>query len=144
MKEKIVNLVKKLKKCLKNEKDIVFAILFGSVARGNTTEESDIDIAISFVERPDYNRIIDLILKISRCLNAREDKIDITIIDDKTPLELRYKIIRDGILIFAKDIEKFKRFRDYSISLYLDFKEALEAVKYGRKYIEKAEEFLWS
>jgi len=71
---------------------------------------------------------------------VREDKIDITIINDEVSLELRYKILRDGILILARDLESYKRFRDLSISMYIDFKKALELVEYGKKYLRKAEE----
>ena len=137
-------LVKKLRKCLEDRENIIFAILFGSSARGLVGPESDIDIAIRFRKDPDPEELSDLILKLSECLDVREDKIDITIINDEVSLELRYKILRDGILILARDLESYKRFRDLSISMYIDFKKALELVEYGKKYLRKAEEMLWN
>ncbi|MHA1616786.1 MAG: type VII toxin-antitoxin system MntA family adenylyltransferase antitoxin [Candidatus Njordarchaeales archaeon] len=136
-------LVKKLKKCLEDKENILFAILFGSIVKGDFGENSDIDIAIRFRKRPSLEKLVNLIVELSECLNVNEDKIDITIIDNDLPLELRYKILRDGILVFARALEDYKIFRDVSISMYIDFRKALELVEYGKKYLKKAEELLW-
>ena len=80
---------------------------------------------------------IDLIYRLARCLGVTEDKIDLVILSNSTPLELRYKMLRDGILIFARNMELYRRYRDESISMYLDLRVALKAVRYGEIYINK-------
>ena len=78
-----------------------------------------------------------MIFSISSKLKVPEDKVDIVILDDDTPYELRYKIFRDGILIFSRNENAFKRYRDKSISLYLDFKVFVDKLNLKKKYLEK-------
>lgn len=42
------NLIQKLKKYFESKREIAFAFLFGSYARGNTNKLSDVDIAVYF------------------------------------------------------------------------------------------------
>ena len=127
----------KIANALKKYKNISFAILFGSQARMSQHPASDIDIAIYFDEKPGYEEIINIISDIAEVLQISEDKIDITILNHEISLELRYKIFRDGVIIFSRDMDKLRRFRNLSLSLYLDYKIALEKVRYSKKFIEK-------
>ena len=135
-------MLSELKLCLYKFDYIVFAILFGSQATGYETSESDVDVAIYPNRDLSVEDKIELIYQISKCLGIPEDKIDILILSNALSLELRYKIFRDGILIFARDERIYKKFRDLSISLYLDYKIALDKVKYGEKYLKKTKEML--
>jgi len=117
--------------------NVLFAILYGSAARRELVAESDIDIAIYTSNEMTIDDRIDLIYRLARCLGVTEDKIDLVILSNSTPLELRYKMLRDGILIFARDMELYRRYRDESISMYLDLRVALKAVRYGEIYINK-------
>lgn len=123
-------------------RNISFAILFGSQARMYQHPASDIDIAIYFDKKPSYEEIINITSDIAEILQIPEDKIDITILDHEISLELRYKIFRDGVIIFSREMDKLKRFRDLSLSLYLDYKIALEKVRYSEKFIKKMRAFL--
>jgi len=130
-------LISKLRSCLSSMENVLFAILYGSAARRELVAESDIDIAIYTSNEMTIDDRIDLIYRLARCLGVTEDKIDLVILSNSTPLELRYKMLRDGILIFARDMELYRRYRDESISMYLDLRVALKAVRYGEIYINK-------
>ena len=129
------NIVEKIAETLRDNEKIVFAILFGSYARGLINVHSDVDLAIYFKERPSFDELSELISSIALALNVPEDKIDILILDDDVPYELRYKVFRDGIPILINDENEFKRYRDKSISLYLDFKVFKQKFDLDRKYI---------
>ena len=131
------SLISKLRSCLSSMENVLFAILYGSAARGELVAESDIDIAIYTSNEMKIDDRIELIYRLAKCLGIIEDKIDIVILNNLTPLELRYKIFRDGILILARNMELYRRYRDESISMYLDLKVALKAVRYGEIYINK-------
>jgi len=132
---KFEGIVDKVAKALKDNENIVFAILFGSYAKNLINIHSDIDLAIYFKERPSFDELSELISSIALALNVPEDKIDILILDDDVPYELRYKVFRDGIPILINDENEFKRYRDESISLYLDFKVFKQKFDLDRKYI---------
>ncbi len=131
------SIITRLKGCFETAKNVLFAILYGSVARGGSTSESDIDVAIYTTDEVGVDERIELIYRIAKCIGVSEDKVDVVVLGDSTPLELRYKIFRDGILIFSRDIEFYRRYRDESISMYLDLKVALRAARYGEIYINK-------
>ncbi len=82
-------------------KDKVFAvILFGSFARGEQTEKSDIDICIVAKEKEKIREIWNRILE-----SGLTDKYDIKIFE-LLPIRLKIEIIKDGRIIFCKDEKK--------------------------------------
>ncbi|BCB95254.1 hypothetical protein JZK55_01760 [Dissulfurispira thermophila] len=46
------NGISKIKKSLKKDDNVIFALLFGSYATGKQKKDSDIDIAIYFKKKP--------------------------------------------------------------------------------------------
>ena len=129
-------IIRKLREVFEKDSNILFAVLFGSFARGHNTSSSDIDIAVRFKVKPDFDYLNDLIYSIAKTLNYREDKIDILVLDDSVPYELRYRVFRDGIPIIIRDSKAFKHYRDKSISLFLDFKVFKKKLRLDEKYLE--------
>ena len=79
-------------------KDKAFAIiLFGSFARGEQTEKSDIDICIVAKEKGKIKEIWNKILE-----SGLTEKYDIKIFE-LLPLKLKIEVIKEGKVIFCKN-----------------------------------------
>ncbi|RIK07196.1 MAG: hypothetical protein DCC49_10610 [Acidobacteria bacterium] len=61
--------------------------IFGSAARGDTSPDSDLDVCVSFSEKPDELGLIDELTKLTEF-----DQIDLAVIDNAPPL-LRAKAL---------------------------------------------------
>ncbi len=99
-----------------------FAYVFGSVVSGFADNESDIDMAIGFGENfsnaTKQENILDALVEpLAHALGIADKKIDIKIFG-QLPVALRFRIIRDGKLIYLKDItshrlQAVRAIRDY-------------------------------
>ena len=137
IKLKINKVIRKIAKALETEDKIIFAVLFGSVAKGLMTKLSDFDIAIYSKEKLSNEEIMNLIYAIASELNINEERVDLVILDRYSPYELRFKVFRDGLPIIIRDLEVYKKYRDESISFYLDFKVFKKKLNLDKRYIEK-------
>ena len=120
-----------------DDERVSFAILFGSLVNGTWSENSDVDIAIYPKRELSVDDKLDILFKIAKGLNTNEDRIDIVILNDLTPLELRFRIFRDGVPIIVKDVDIYRYYRDKSISMYLDFKIFKDKLNLVDKYLDK-------
>ena len=106
-------------------------MLFGSYARGDERQDSDIDIAIKPKKFMDKNEMIEL-------QNAIEDEInlDVHLINLYTIEEdFKYDILITGKLLYVEDNLKFwnymfKTFSDY-LELNEDRKTIIDALREG-------------
>ncbi|MGQ4915431.1 MAG: type VII toxin-antitoxin system MntA family adenylyltransferase antitoxin [Candidatus Asgardarchaeia archaeon] len=117
------SIIKKLKSILKEDNSIIFAYLYGSVARGKEHKFSDIDIAIFFKPPVDknYRRFLSKIVSIEE----KDKEIDVCVLNESPPL-LRYNVIRDGILLVDKDPKLREEFVYRTLIEALDFKEVIK------------------
>jgi len=98
--------------------ECVYALLFGSLARGTFKEYSDIDIAIKFKKGDDYlNKTLRIMSKLSIKLNTDVDVIPLNISDTI----IKYEIYSNGILLFCKDYNEYIDDHINAIDEYLDF-----------------------
>lgn len=67
-------LLAKLRSALRTERNVRFAMLFGSAARGEDTEGSDIDVLVSLRD-PGFARFSDLRLKLEEALGRAVDLV---------------------------------------------------------------------
>jgi hypothetical protein len=107
--------------------EVQSACVYGSYARGQATALSDIDIAVlvdSTIKRKQY---FDLRLKmIGDLINLlKNDDVDVVILN-QVPLALRYRVIRDGAVIYCRRRDALIEFSARTISEYLDFKPIIE------------------
>jgi len=116
--------------------DVIIAYLFGSVARGQATERSDVDIAVLFVpERTGIDAIerqIQITYDLEDCLmldeqepQAKRPEVQITVLNRATPL-LAYQVVKDGILLYERGQEERVDFEVRAMKLYFDIKPWLE------------------
>ncbi|MEJ5378513.1 MAG: nucleotidyltransferase domain-containing protein [bacterium] len=97
------SLFQSIKEALVHEDDVLFAYLFGSAARGDTTPQSDIDIAVYL--RPStteqyLKREADLTGTLISALRTAE--IDLRILN-ALPLVFQHEILKGGTLLFCRD-----------------------------------------
>lgn len=115
-------LIKLISSYFAKDKSVVAAYLFGSHATGKNNEHSDIDIAILLRDDLDRRKFQELALKFTcdliKCLKA--NKVDIVILNSAGPIT-RHQIFEHGQMIFCRDPKRAMRFKDLSISEYLDF-----------------------
>lgn len=106
--------IKKLSNALKKIKSVKAAILFGSYAKGKQRKDSDIDICV-ITEGEDDSP-----------LELSSEKIDISLFH-RLPLTVRYRVFRDGKVIFNKDDRVLTRLKFWTLKLYLDEKHWRDA-----------------
>ena len=82
---------------------VVMAVLFGSVARGESGENSDVDVAFLLEEPFDPMVKLDLIADAQRALGT--DAVDIVVMNgltDEQPL-LAVRILAEGMILLDRD-----------------------------------------
>jgi len=108
---------------LKHE-SFLLVFLFGSMARGFSTDESDVDIAIMFERVPDLFELNDLRDQLSRCVGK---EVDLITLNTASPI-IKMQVLRYGLLI-KKDERDYNEFFVSTVREYSD-------LKYVRKEIE--------
>ncbi len=86
---------------IKSRKDVLFAYLFGGLARGKPSPLSDVDIAVYLSEDGDViEKKMEILGKLMELLET--DEIDLVILNS-APLALRMKILESKKVIVAND-----------------------------------------
>ncbi len=119
------------------QEHILFAVLFGSFARGQAGPVSDVDIGIS-VSRPlDLLELGRLTAELERALGR---EVDLVVLNDALHHNpaLAYHAVAEGVVLFCRDQEAWVDFKTRVFLAYLDtaflramvaraFEERLEA-----------------
>ncbi len=100
--------------------DISFIILFGSRARGDHSEASDLDIAISTTET-DARKRFDLRLRVISELEGPDTPVDVVLVEDAN-WSLRYRIARDGVVLFQRNPDSWSDFIEEVLIRYPDYR----------------------
>lgn len=107
---------------LKNEEDILVGYLYGSFARGNATERSDIDIGIliseDFETEPLYESKISL--KIEKNITSSRE-VEVRVLNEQ-PLRFLHQVLKHGKMFYCKDEKTRIRFETRVYDEYIDFK----------------------
>lgn len=106
---------------LSHEKPIMAAYLFGSTAKGNATEKSDIDLGIILKDDFDLLANYDYKLRLMGELKELIGKtVDIVFIKRADPI-LQYEIRKHGKLIFERDRRQRIAYEVLARKKYFDF-----------------------
>ena len=127
--------LKKLKDHLSQKEEIIFAYIYGSVARDQDTRLSDIDLAVYIDEdkKPEagpFGYRSDLITELQPLAG---NDIDLIILNDASNL-LAYNVFKEGKLLFNKDPDLRTRVQARTVDKYLDF---LPMLKVQERYLNE-------
>jgi len=118
-----------LKSVFRSYSEIKLVYLFGSMARKSSGPASDYDFAVYLgdsTSRRMFSIKLDLMGHISRILKT--DRVDIVILNLTKSPELKYAVVKEGILLFER--EPFKVIVEPKIlNEYFDFHTMIS--KYG-------------
>jgi predicted nucleotidyltransferase len=110
-------------------KEVDLAYLFGSRARGDFTEESDYDFAVLLSKNfKDPYDLLKLIHDLAMALGVKDEKVNLIVLNDAS-LEMAYKVISEGVIIYERSVEKRVDFEVSTLKLYLDFKLVLDQMR---------------
>lgn len=102
--------------------EIVAAYLFGSHARGDASERSDIDIAVLFHHPVDFRFELMLGVELEEALKGKDvDLINL----NRQKLQFQHRVLREGKLIYCADESAEQQFRERVIIMYCDFEPKL-------------------
>ncbi len=122
---KIVEETENLIPIFENYPEVKLVYLFGSRATGKIGPLSDYDFAVYLDEKDEkkrFNLRLELMGKVSSKLKT--DDLDLVVLNDIDAPELKYNIIKEGILILEK--EPFKVLIEPEIlNEYFDFHDLL-------------------
>lgn len=105
---------------LAKDPDVILGYLFGSAAQGKMTQLSDIDVAVLVADRVSVGEVLDRIAEaLSRALGT--DAIDVVGLN-RAPEPLKYRVVRDGILLSSRSPRIRERFESDAVRRYLDIK----------------------
>lgn len=110
---------------LKIDGDIVALYLFGSLAAGKQTPDSDIDLAVILDQDFPTGRYFEKKLKLLSTITSllKTDEVDLVILNQAPP-SLSYRILSKGRLLYEKEGGKAQRvsFQVRTFDRYFDFK----------------------
>ncbi|NUM78192.1 nucleotidyltransferase domain-containing protein [candidate division KSB1 bacterium] len=112
-------MLKKLQLALAPEAAILFAYLFGSVAAGETTPLSDVDIAVFPAKNLSLDDRLGIIQRLSK--KTALENLDVTFLDRLDNLYLLNEIIEQGVLLLDRDRDERELFEVMAHHRFLDF-----------------------
>lgn len=129
---KVAESIKNLIPIFEKYSEVKLAYLFGSRATGKIGPLSDYDFAI-YLDEKDEKKRFDLQLKLAGdiSIKLKSDNVDLVVLNDVDAPELKYNIIKEGILLLEK--EPFKVLVEPKIlNEYFDFHDLLLRYKLTR------------
>jgi predicted nucleotidyltransferase len=121
-----------------HQPDVIVAYLFGSVARGQDSHLSDVDIAMLLQGDLEAEFRLERTLELIADLETfTEGKVQVTMLDQAPPL-LAYQVIREGKLLYERTTDERVEFVVRVMKEYFDFKPRFDF--YHRLVLENVRE----
>jgi predicted nucleotidyltransferase len=112
-------LIEKARKVMEGRPGVVFAYLFGSLARKTSSPLSDVDIAVYFNDTSDLsNDKMDLIGYLMSELGT--DEIDVIVLN-RAPLPLTARVLEKNEILLDRDPFRRQAFESLVLREYFDF-----------------------
>jgi predicted nucleotidyltransferase len=109
-------LLQKLRESLAARGDVVFAVLFGSGARGELKPSSDLDLALRLDPSPDAWELGGLVADLMKAMGRR---VDVVLLPQVRSALLRHEISK-GLLLLG-DRDEWIEFRQQAMREWRDF-----------------------
>ena len=121
----------KLFQIFSERKEILFAYLFGSVAKGSAGRLSDIDVAVyldssQIPQVQGYGYKSELLVDLQ---NVLKDKVDLVILNEASTV-LKFQVLKNGTLIYCTSEDERRYFHEHTMKKYLDLKPLLRLQSY--------------
>lgn len=126
---------KKLEK-IGRENGLLFAVVFGSAAKGKKRPTSDFDVAVLSQKEPSYQLLKELFSGFSEVFKG--ENVDVRFLNEADPF-FRFQVVREGKLIYGNR-EKFQEYFTYAYKSFVDDGQPLLALQ--RKIINKKQKEL--
>lgn len=121
----ITKILQKIKNVVGKHREIIFAYLYGSLAKGEERKGSDVDIGV-FLEK-DFKR--DAFYEARLALEIEKEvklkNVEIVVLNEKS-LRFLNQILRYGKLIISKNEKERIKFETFVTKNYIDFKPYYE------------------
>jgi|SRR5215813_6358986 len=118
-----------IRRVLETDDGVLYALAFGSTARGDRHAASDVDLAIAL--RPGTARDAQALGALaSRLESAGGRPVDLVLLDEAPP-NVAYRIFRDGRVLVERDRQALTARKARAILDYLDFKPIEERCTAG-------------
>jgi uncharacterized protein len=123
-----MDLLPDLKAILDGERVVAAAWVFGSVARGEAREDSDLDVAVLLRDRradalTHRRELGDLAARLETAAGRR---IDLVVLGLRDPI-LAHRVLSEGVLVSDADPERRIDFTSDALARYLDWAPRYEA-----------------
>jgi uncharacterized protein len=113
---------------LEREADVVFAYLFGGLAREEKRPFSDVDIAL-YMKDPGKVDVLGLLAKISNILGTEE--IDLVVLN-RAPISLSGRIVKGRRILVDKDPFLRHKYESLTLREFFDFEIKERAILQSR------------
>lgn len=120
-----MDIARKLERCLRQareDQDILAVILFGSVARGEQTPTSDVDVCL-VLQSGEYG---PLTLSRKKLAYLKEGNLDIHIFQ-QLPVYIRTRVLKEGKVLFERDTDALYALAFRTAQAFEDFKPIYSA-----------------
>jgi predicted nucleotidyltransferase len=118
-----------VRRLLAQDRRVLYALVFGSGARGTMQARSDLDIAVELAAGVHLGpgELGDLVSSLE---HASGRSVDLVVLDEAPPA-VAYRVFRDGQLLVVKDRSSFVERKTGVILEYLDFRPLEELAARG-------------
>lgn len=100
---------------------VVFSYVFGSIARGEASDTSDVDVAVRFepdlARRERFDLLLHLGVALERALGREVDLVDL----DEAPLRLAGRILTERVVVTGLDRPERVAYETELFPQYIDF-----------------------
>jgi predicted nucleotidyltransferase len=122
----IAQLRERLRALFAERDDAELVLLFGSCARGEAGDSSDVDIAVLFSERPNIISLGGLVLAITEIAGKKTDLVELGGLEVENP-RLAYEIASNPVVIFERSGTVTADFKTRAFLAYFDALPLLES-----------------
>lgn len=107
-----------LEKFLRNDSNVIFALIFGSYGAGRKSDKSDLDLAIYFEDPPAGMALFKIRNSLSDICGR---DIDLVVLNNSSPL-LMHQVMKNRLPLIIKDPLRYRMFRERVIRAYDEYK----------------------